>query len=147
MLVNNVWKYPKYATKQRTFLNNLRLYLAYNNTSKSAYWLDTHFVNVWWRYVLPSTNAIHFRDIFFRHRTIFSTCPNKESRKSKIHPCGGIFNKYPKPQHKLVCRLKACYKQRWQRQIDSPNNRRHTFIIFVWLVLIYGSFGSSIFFW
>ena len=34
------------------------------NTSKCVYWLDTHYVNVWWSYMLPNTNAIHFYDIF-----------------------------------------------------------------------------------
>ena len=29
------------------------------------YWLDTHSVNVWWRYKILNTSIIHFCDIFF----------------------------------------------------------------------------------
>ena len=50
-------------------------YICHINTSKCAYWLDTHSVKVWWRYVLANTNAVHFCDNFFRHRAMFSTCP------------------------------------------------------------------------
>ena len=39
--------------------------------------LDTHFVKVWWSYVLPNTNAVHYCDIIFRHREMFSTCKTK----------------------------------------------------------------------
>ena len=53
------------------------------NISKCAYWLDTHSVNVWWSYVLLNSNAVHFCDIFFRHRSsMFLPCPNKESGKN-----------------------------------------------------------------
>ena len=44
--------------------------------------LDTHSVKIWLRYVLQNTNAYHFCDIIFRHRAMFSTCPNKEIQKS-----------------------------------------------------------------
>ena len=30
------------------------------NTPLCVYWLDTHSVNIWWRYKLPNINAIHF---------------------------------------------------------------------------------------
>ena len=40
-------------------------------------------MKVWRRYMSPHTNAIHFCYIFFRHRTMFSTCPNKCLLKSK----------------------------------------------------------------
>ena len=51
-----------------------------------AIWFDTYFVKVWYRYVLPNTNAVQFCDVIFRHRAMFSTCPNKETRKSKNRP-------------------------------------------------------------
>ena len=37
-----------------------------------------------WSYVLLNINAVNFCDIIFTHRTMFSTCPNKEPQKSRI---------------------------------------------------------------
>ena len=53
-------------------------------------------------FVLPNTNAVHVCDIFFRHRAMFSTCPNKKSQKSKFLISYGIFGEYFRPLHKLV---------------------------------------------
>ena len=33
----------------------------YLNKPKCVHWLDTHSVKVWWRYMLPNTNIVHFR--------------------------------------------------------------------------------------
>ena len=46
------------------WLSITRSYMLYINTLKCEYWLDTHSVKVWRRYVLPNTNAAHFCDIF-----------------------------------------------------------------------------------
>ena len=54
------------------------------NMSKCVYLLDIHFVVVWWKYVLPNTNAIYFYDIIFRHRAVLPTCPKNQTRKLKI---------------------------------------------------------------
>ena len=41
-------------------------YIWYVDISKCVYWLDTYFVKVWWKYVLPNTNTVQFCDIIFR---------------------------------------------------------------------------------
>ena len=52
--------------------------------SKYVYWLNIHSVKVWWRYVLPNTNAVLFCDIFFRFMAMFSSSPNKKTQKSSL---------------------------------------------------------------
>ena len=63
MVVNYVWKYPKKRNKikgRSVIWNHIwHIYI-----SKCVYWLDTYFVNVWWSYALPNTNAVHFYVIF-----------------------------------------------------------------------------------
>ena len=46
-------------------------YIWHIDISKSVYQLNTHSVKVWWSYVLPNTNAVHFCDIeqCFHHTT------------------------------------------------------------------------------
>ena len=61
-------------------------YIWHVDISKYVYWSNTHSVNVLWRYVLLNANAAPFSDVFFRHRAMFSTSWNKESRKSKVGP-------------------------------------------------------------
>ena len=41
-------------------------YIWYIYISNCVYWLDTHSEKVWWRDVLPNTNAVYLCDIFFR---------------------------------------------------------------------------------
>ena len=48
-------------------------YIWHFYTLKYLYWSDAYSVKVWWRYVLPNSNAIHFCDFIFRHRTVL-TC-------------------------------------------------------------------------
>ena len=78
-------KIPKKSNKIKGRSMTSR-HIQHIDTSKYVHWLDTHTVKVWWSYVLPNSNAIHFCDIFIRHRTMFLTCPNKECRESKIRP-------------------------------------------------------------
>ena len=33
-------------------------------------------MKVWWKCVLPNTNALHFCDIFFRHKAVFPVAKN-----------------------------------------------------------------------
>ena len=44
------------------------VYIWLVNISKYVYYLDTHSVKVWWRYVLPNWNVAHFCDIIFIHK-------------------------------------------------------------------------------
>ena len=37
----------------------------------------THSVKVWWSYLLPNTNGVHFCYIIFRHRAVFPSCNKK----------------------------------------------------------------------
>ena len=46
--------------------------------SKFAYWFNTHFVKVWWRYVLQKQMSFIFVMCF---SDIADTCPKKQSRK------------------------------------------------------------------
>ena len=39
-------------------------HICYISISKHAYWLDIHSLKVWWRYVLPNTNVVHFGLLF-----------------------------------------------------------------------------------
>ena len=77
-----IWKFQKKHNKIKEPSITCN-YIWHIVTPKWAYWLDTHSVKVWWSYMLPNTNTVNFCDIIFRHRAIFSACPNKESRKSK----------------------------------------------------------------
>ena len=47
-------------------------HIGHVNILKYVYWLDTHFVEVWRRYVLQNANTVHFCD-FFRHRAVLPT--------------------------------------------------------------------------
>ena len=109
------------------------------DTSKFAYWLnwlDAHSVKVWWRYVFPNTNAVHFCEIFSDiHRALFSTCLTKsfEDKKSGlVRITYGIYSKYFKSLHKLavdVLRMSTTTN----RIPKFPTDR--FFFIFVWLNL------------
>ena len=57
-------------------------YIWHIDVSKSLYWLDTHSVKVWLRYVQPNANAAHFCDIFFSHK-VMAYLPRKTVSKIK----------------------------------------------------------------
>ena len=59
-------------------------YIWHIDILKCVYWLDIHFAKIWWRYVLPNANTSHFCDVFFRHRAVLLTCPEKRPQKSKL---------------------------------------------------------------
>ena len=116
------------------------------NTSKCVYWLDKHSVKVWWSYVISNTHAIHFCDIIFRHRTIFLTCPNKESLKLKIQSCSNDLDKYTfflvdvSGLYISICRLYTCYRW-WQTgRIPKLPTDRHFFYLlthaYIWVIWV-----------
>ena len=61
-------------------------YIWHINTSKCVHWLDTHSVKVWWRYVLPNRNAVHFCDIIFKQSRVFPSCNKKKCVGNQIRP-------------------------------------------------------------
>ena len=61
------WKHPKNAIN----LGAYYCYIWHINTSKCVYLLDIYCVKVWWRYVSPNTNAIHFCDFFSEKGQLF----------------------------------------------------------------------------
>ena len=81
---------------------------------------------------LPNTKAIDFCDIIFRHTAMFSKCPYKVPRKSKIEP---------RRQNKLLsytlflvnisgryinwCRLQTCYRLQTIDRIPKLQIHRH----------------------
>ena len=60
-LVENTYSYKGTMSSEPSITCS---YIWHMETSKCAYWLDTHSVKDWWRYVLPNANAVHFCDIF-----------------------------------------------------------------------------------
>ena len=114
------WSSINYENTQKNTFHNLQLH-QHINTSKSVYLLDTYSVKVWWSYVLPNTNAVYFCDIFFRHRAKFSTCPNKESRKSKIQQLWNNLRQYTV----LLVYISGLYINwcRLQTTDDNDNNK------------------------
>ena len=72
--------------KKHTKIKRLPIICSYiwnNSTLKFAYWFNTYSVEVWWRYVLPNTNTVHFCDISFRHRAVLPTCPKNNIQNQK----------------------------------------------------------------
>ena len=85
MLVNVCRKIPK----KRNKIKGPSITCSYIwdiNISKYVYWLDTHSMKVWWRYVLPNTNAVHYWDIFSDIGQSFRTAQTKilENQKSGL---------------------------------------------------------------
>ena len=60
---NNVWKYSKKHNKIKE--RAITCSYIWHIISKCAYWLDTLSTKVWWKYMLPNTNATHFSLIEF----------------------------------------------------------------------------------
>ena len=94
------------------------------NNSKYVYWLDTHSMKVWWRYVLPNTNAFNFCDIIFRHR---ADLPKKTLSKINNPVTLGstriiyrIFSNFSKPLYLIK---KAERRQKSNRIPKLPTDR------------------------
>ena len=92
IVVNLVWIIPKKRNKikDRSIICS---YIWYVNKSKYAYWLDTHSVKVWWRYVLPNTNAVHFCDIFSDIGQYFWSAQTRSFGIKKIRLGNMVLNK------------------------------------------------------
>ena len=87
------------------------------NISKCVYWLETHSVKVWWRYVLPNVNAAHFWDVFFRHRAVFPS-GNKRTVLEIINPAPLGLTKimYPTDRYILGLHISWCKQERGHRR-------------------------------
>ena len=73
-----------------------------------VYWLDINSEKVWWRYVIPNTNAVHFCDIFSYLGTVADLLKNLENKKKNPVTLGSIrivyhiFSQFSRSLHKLI---------------------------------------------
>ena len=112
----------------------------HDDKSKYMYWSDTHFLKVWWKYVLPNT---HFCDTFFRYRTVL---PDKKISKIKNPASLGItriiyhnFSKYFIALHKLEAVHRV---QTTDRIPEFPTGRHFLHLSETCLYMVHFSLGS-----
>ena len=63
--------------------------------SKCVYWSDIHSVKVWWRYVLPNKNTVHFCDLFLRHRAQKQGLSGSHKHNGNIDLLKSKKNRFP----------------------------------------------------
>ena len=111
-------------------------------TSKCVHWSNVPPVKVWWRYVFGNTNVVHYCDIFSNIGQCFRLAELKILENQKSSHVRIILDKASTKTSIDCCRYAADTLQIDDRQ-NTIITDRETFLIFVWLMLIYGPFGSK----